>query len=284
MGYLDDSILLGDNYDECKVAVLRAATLFQSLGYQVHPEKSSLTPKQEIDFLGFTTNSKNMTLKLTKQKCNKILKNLDLTLKHANNITIREFSKILGMLEAAILGVKYGRLHLFYSIKCKNQALTLPKGSYDCYFKLSSESIVEINWWKSNILKSYNTIHKELPKKIIYSDACPNGWGVAHENMSSGGHWSVEKSKLDINVLELLATYHALQIYCKNVLDTSVHLKVDNTTAVAWINKQTAPTELEFSIAKQIWNFSAQRKLEIYASYIESKKNKTLSIVMSKTI
>ena len=94
--------------------------LFQSLGFQVHPKKSSLTPKQEINFLGSTINSKNMTLKLTKQKCNKILKNLDLTLKHANNITIREFSKILVMLEAAIPGVKYGCLHLFHSMKCKN--------------------------------------------------------------------------------------------------------------------------------------------------------------------
>ena len=92
MGYLDDSILFGDNYNECKAAVLRAITLFQSLGFQVHPEKSSLTPKQEIDFLRFTVNSKNMTLKFTKQKCNKILKNLDLTLKQGNNITIREFS------------------------------------------------------------------------------------------------------------------------------------------------------------------------------------------------
>ena len=122
------------------------------------------------------------------------------------------------MLEAAIHGVKYGRLNLFYSMKCKNQALTLSKVSYDCYFKLSSESIVEINWWKANIAKSYNTIHNELPKKIIYSDACPNGWGgVAHENMSSGNHWSVEESELHINVLELLASYHALQMYCKNV-------------------------------------------------------------------
>ena len=68
MGYLDDSILFGDNYDECKAAVLRAVTLFQSLGFQVHAEKSSLAPKQEIDFLGFTINSKNMTLKLTKTK------------------------------------------------------------------------------------------------------------------------------------------------------------------------------------------------------------------------
>ena len=150
-GYLDDSILFGDNYDECKAAVLRAVTLFQSVGFQLHPEKSSLTPKQEIDFLGFTINSKNVTLKLTKQNCNKVLKNLDFTLKHANNITIREFSKILGMLEAAIPCVKYGRLHLFHSVKCKHQALTLSKGSYDYYFKLSSESIVEINWWKANI-------------------------------------------------------------------------------------------------------------------------------------
>ena len=159
MGYLDDSILFGDNYDECKAAVLRAVNLFQSFDFQVHPEKSSLTPKQEIDFLGFTVNSKNTTLKLTKQKRNKILENLDLTLKHASNITIREFSKILAMLEAAIPGAKYGRLHLFYLIKCKNQALTLSKGSYDCYFKLSSESTVEISWWKANIPMSYNTIH-----------------------------------------------------------------------------------------------------------------------------
>ena len=93
MGYLNDSVLFGDNYDGCKAAVLRAVNLFQSLGFQVHPEKSSLTPNQEIYFLGFTINSNNMTLKLTKQKCNKILENLDLTLKHANNITIREFSK-----------------------------------------------------------------------------------------------------------------------------------------------------------------------------------------------
>ena len=178
------------------------------------------------------------------------------------------------MREAALPGVTYGRLHLFHSVKCKNQAFTLSKGSYDCYFKLSSESIVEVTWWKANTPNSYNTIHKELPKKIIYSDACTNGWGVAHENMLSGGHWPVEESKLHINVLELLATYHALQISCKNMFDTSVHLKVDNTTAVASINKQTAKTELEFSIVKQIWNFSAQRKLEIYASYIESNKNK----------
>ena len=43
-----------------------------------------------------------MTLKFTKQKYNKILENLDLTLQHVNNITIREFPKVSDMLKAAI--------------------------------------------------------------------------------------------------------------------------------------------------------------------------------------
>ena len=65
MGYLDESILFGDNYNECKAAVLRAVSLFQRLGFQVYLEKFPLTPKQEEDFFGFNINSKNMTLKLT---------------------------------------------------------------------------------------------------------------------------------------------------------------------------------------------------------------------------
>ena len=75
-------------------------------------------------------------------------------------------------------------------------------------------------------------------------------------------------------MLELLATYRALQIHYKNMFDTSVHLKVDNTAAAAWINQQEALTEIAFSIVKQIWNFATQRKLQIYISYIEPKKNK----------
>ena len=210
MGCLDNSVLFRDKHDEYKAAVMKAVNLFQSFGFQIHPEKPFLTPKQERDFLSFAKYSKNMTLTLAKQKCNKILENLDLTLNHANNITIRESSKILGMLETAIPVVKNGRLHLFCSTKCKNQASKLSKGSYDCYFKLSSESIVEINWWKATITTSYNAIQNELPKRIIYSDACQNVCWVDDENMSSGSHWSVEESKLHINVLELLAAYHAL--------------------------------------------------------------------------
>ena len=47
MGFLDDSVLFRDNFDECKTGVSGDVNLLQILGFQVHPEKSSLTPKQK---------------------------------------------------------------------------------------------------------------------------------------------------------------------------------------------------------------------------------------------
>ena len=56
------------------------------------------------------------------------------------------------------------------------------------------------------------------------------------------------------------------------MFDTSVHLKLYNTTSVAWISKQTAPIETEFSTVKNFLNFAAQRKLEIMPPILGQKR------------
>ena len=71
MGYLDDSFLMGDTFEECKKSVIATVKLFTKLGFQVHPDKSNLFPSHEIHFLGFILNSKNMTVTLTEKKTNK---------------------------------------------------------------------------------------------------------------------------------------------------------------------------------------------------------------------
>ena len=42
--------------------------MLQSLGFTIHSEKSVLKPTQNLIYLGFITNSKDMTLKLTEEK------------------------------------------------------------------------------------------------------------------------------------------------------------------------------------------------------------------------
>ena len=68
MDYLNDSFLMGDTFEECKKSVIATVKLLTKLGFQLHPDKSSLFPSLEIHFLGFILNSKNMAITLTHEK------------------------------------------------------------------------------------------------------------------------------------------------------------------------------------------------------------------------
>ena len=53
----------------------------------------------------------------------------------------------------------------------------------------------------------------------------------------TGGRLSQEERRLHINKLELLAALFALKAFLKHVRNTSVLLKSDNVTTVAYINR-----------------------------------------------
>ena len=67
-GYIDDSYLQGDEYQDCLANVVDTLILFDSLGFIIHPVKLVFIPTQTITFLGFILDSRNMTVSLTQQK------------------------------------------------------------------------------------------------------------------------------------------------------------------------------------------------------------------------
>ena len=64
------------------------------------------------------------------------------------------------------------------------------------------------------------------------------------DNTSIGGRWSPEESQQHINVLELKAAYLAIQAFTRNRKPppAHIHLRIDNTTAVAYLNKRGGHT------------------------------------------
>ena len=92
--------------------------------------------------------------------------------------------------------------------------------------------------------------------------------------ISQLGDYGPQEAELHINVLETAAAYFALKLFCKGFKNTAVHLKVDNTATVAFINKQKAPNKVVFTIIKKIWEFCIQRNLWLFPSYIKSTRNK----------
>lgn len=68
MGYIDDSLLIGDSYLECKENVTDTVDLFERLGFIVHQDKSVFEPTKKIVFLGFIIDSEKMIVILPDEK------------------------------------------------------------------------------------------------------------------------------------------------------------------------------------------------------------------------
>ena len=65
--YVDHSYLQRDSYKSCLKNVNDTIIMLSSLNFTSHPEKSVLKPAQNLIYLGFIINSKDMTLKLTEE-------------------------------------------------------------------------------------------------------------------------------------------------------------------------------------------------------------------------
>ena len=87
----------------------------------------------------------------------------------------------------------------------------------------------------SLIHKSF--LHAPPLTTIIYSDASLEGWGLQILSPQSGPPWQVTDALMHINVLELTAAHFALLHLAADARGIHIQLKLDNLTAVAYINK-----------------------------------------------
>ena len=72
----------------------------------------------------------------------------------------------------------------------------------------------------------------------------------------------------------MAAAFFAVKIYATTLSKTSMHLRVDNTTTFARINRQNAPNETVHLLLKDFWEFCAEKQIWVHASYISSSRNK----------
>ena len=72
----------------------------------------------------------------------------------------------------------------------------------------------------------------------LLTDASNEGWGTHLEQTSTKGLWSDKEKRLHINVLELKAVSLALRSFKDQCQNQTVLVAMDNSTVVAYINKQ----------------------------------------------
>ena len=81
-------------------------------------------------------------------------------------------------------------------------------------------------------------LHPKDHSVQLSTDASNEGWGAHLEQTSTKGLWSDREKRLHINVLELKAVSLALQSFKDQCQNQTVLFATDNSTVVAYINKQ----------------------------------------------
>ena len=96
-----------------------------------------------------------------------------------------------------------------------------------------------LDWWQNptNVMKG-SDLHPKDHSIQLFTDASNEGWGTHLEQTSAKGLWSDREKRLHINVLELKAVSLALQRFKDQCQNQTVLVATDNSTVVAYINKQ----------------------------------------------
>ena len=273
VGYIDDSYLQGDTFEECKHNVRDSVSLFEKLGFLPHPEKSVFEPTQKIIFLGFVINSVTMTISLTPEKALKICTACK-KLSAKSECSILEVPQVIGLLVASLPAVQYGKLHYRRLEIDKNIALKLAKGNYHTTMCLSPAAKADLIWWADNVLESSNPIS---PGKIdieISCDASKTGWGAVCNKVPTQPLWTTEEQSKHIHELELLAVTFALKVFAPQLSEKHVKIFSDNTTAVFYINaKGGTKSPACNDITSEIWSWCIENKTWLTAAHIPGVQN-----------
>ncbi|CAC5398727.1 unnamed protein product [Mytilus coruscus] len=150
---------------------------------------------------------------------------------------------------------------------------------------------------RRQILRNKNTTFKRGPRRIGMVDKPDrsikrSGYHIGHPrhgynhrcikqrlgadcgNISTGGQWGFHELEYHINLKELLAALLGLKVFTKSAKCLAVHMRVDNTTAVAYINKigDTKSGTL-IQMVKEIWMWCKEREITLTAKHLPGISN-----------
>lgn len=119
--------------------------------------------------------------------------------------------------------------------------------------------------------RPYMTPHPDL---TITSDASKLGWGGEMNGMTTQGQWSLEESHLHINILEMRAAEYLVKAFTQDKRDIHCHLRLDNKSCVAQINKMGGTRSRPlFEALSSLWGYCLQKGITVTAEHLPGKLN-----------
>ena len=146
-----------------------------------------------------------------------------------------------------------------------------------------SDCCRDLQWWLNHsCLEKGISLSQVSPNLDFRSDASDVGWGTNLGDSVVFDLWSPQETSLSINVRELLAVEKGLYHFTPQLVNSTVMIFVDNSTAVAYLrNQEGTKSPLLNSIAQRILRW-AESIPEILAPQFIKGKNNILADSLSR--
>ena len=251
----------------------------QDLGLCVNSEKSSTDPSQQIDYLGYSIDTRGQfpVIKAQKNRVIRIKRQIRSVLKQGQ-ASARVIAKVAGLCVSVAWAVSPGKLFLRHLYR-----LLATKTSWSDTLLLNDSCVQELHWWL-NAVDEWN-FREVRPRPFdvqLETDASHLGWGAHIGDLEAKGDWNNRVACQSSNYRELLAILLALIAFKSVLKGLHVQILSDNVTAGAYINNKGGPVPTLSNLAIAVWGVAADNGILISCKHIAGVDN-TIADTLSRT-
>ena len=272
--YLDDWLILGAHRNQTSSAVSETISLLDSLGWLINNRKSHLTPALALHYLGARIDLAAGRIFPSVERIDSLRESI-LTLEENPVSPAVAWLRVLGLMASLVDVVPLCRLymrpiqfHLLSHFRPASRDLQVP-------VPMVHSVRNHLQWWMmdSNIFPGV-PFQEDRPQMTLTTDASLHGWGAFCGGETLSGVWTEEESRLHINILELEAVVRALRALSSLVQGRSLTVFTDNTSVVAYINRQGGTRSQDLCMrAWTLLQWCQRNNILLRASHIAGKEN-----------
>ncbi|KAL0199690.1 hypothetical protein M9458_002877, partial [Cirrhinus mrigala] len=272
--YLDDYLICAHSRERAERDIEMLTSHLTNLGFRINYAKSQLIPSQEIEYLGLRIDSVEYRAMLSERRIMAFYQCLA-RFRVGNMVSFRTCLRLLGMMASSLSVVPLGLLKMRSFQHWVAARHLCPRRHLARKVRITTACVMALHQWRNPcVFRTGVLLGSVSLRKVVTTDASLTGWGAVFQGRSINGRWTPQFRRLHINMLELMAVFLALKHFRPFLEGFHVLVRTDNTTVVAYINRQGGTRSLQLhNLARKLIVWSAAHFSSLRATHVPGVLN-----------